>query len=241
MHARVPLSPAAGTIEAIQLLAQQLEEDRKHMEILKAAIERTHEKVETQERVLEHHGQQLGEQNAMNVKIFKDLADIKGDLTQHKVHSETWHADIQAAVSGAGLADLITACIDSKIGSISEDMNKVKYIVEEHERRELEMGTYLEGLAGDRPAEGKFIIGKFEHIDKKLIEISESVLSLQVADTVNATAEQAEIDAISAKVLFLSGAHDRFSGNLSSFQEMQGRVAAVEAAVAAAATGGLQS
>ena len=89
MHARVPLSPAAGTIEAIQLLAQQLEEDRKHMEILKAAIERTHEKVETQERVLEHHGQQLGEQNAMNVKIFKDLADIKGDLTQHKVHSET--------------------------------------------------------------------------------------------------------------------------------------------------------
>ena len=56
MHLRVPLPPSADAALAIQLLAQQLEEDRKHMAQPKSAIEHTHEKVEAQAGVLEAHG-----------------------------------------------------------------------------------------------------------------------------------------------------------------------------------------
>ena len=56
MHASVLLPPAAGTVEAIQLHAQQLEEDRRRMELLKAAIEHTHGKVQVPALTVEAHG-----------------------------------------------------------------------------------------------------------------------------------------------------------------------------------------
>ena len=73
------------------------------MEQLKAAIGHTHRRVEAQALTVEAHGRQLNEQAAMNVKISKDFADIRGDLTQHKFCHESYNAEIRAAVSGPGL------------------------------------------------------------------------------------------------------------------------------------------
>jgi len=238
MHARIPLPSDAGTIDAIRLLAAQLEEDRRHMQQLKSAIEFTHERVETQSAALEAHGHQFAEQTAVNMKLFKGLAEAKGDLTQHKVRCETFHADIQTAVSGPGLLDMMTVCIEEKIGAIHADMNKVKVIVEDHERREREMGAYLSNLAGDRPTEGRFIVGKFEQHDAKLSELMETVSNVQTAGIMNATAEQADIDEVKSKVAMLAGAYEalRTNGNVASFSDLQGRLTAVERAQSAASS-----
>ena len=169
------------------------------MQQLKSAIEFTHERVETQAAAMEAHGHQFAEQNAVHLKLFKGLAEAKGDLTQHKIRCETFNADIQTAISGPGLMDMMTVCIKEKIGAIHADMNKVKVIVEDHERREREMGTYLSNLAGDRPTEGKFIVGKFEQHDAKLSELMEAASNVQTAGIMNATAEQADLGEFKSK------------------------------------------
>ena len=83
------------------------------MQQLKSAIEFTHERVETQSAALEAHGHQFAEQTAVNMKLFKGLAEAKGDLTQHKIRCETFHADIQTAVPGPGLMDMMKDMYDS--------------------------------------------------------------------------------------------------------------------------------
>ena len=117
--------------------------------------------------------------------------------------------------------------------SINEDMKKVKFIVEDHERKEHEMSAYLTSLAGERPSEGKFIVGKFEQFDKKFVEVAEAILSLQVADTMNATSEQAEMEEVKTKVKTLSNAYATMTenGSVTSFQALQNRITAVEAVV----------
>ena len=59
------------------------------MEQLKAAIEHTHERVESQAAVVDPHGHQLNEQTAMNVHISEDLADAKGESVRAPVLANT--------------------------------------------------------------------------------------------------------------------------------------------------------
>ena len=54
-------------------------------------------------------------------------------------------------------------------------MDKVKHFVQIHETRETQMTSYLEQLGvKDRPAEGRFITGKFEFIDNSFRQMHQS-------------------------------------------------------------------
>jgi len=233
MHHRVPLDPSADAPRAINILVEQLEADRVHMLALKTAIETLRERTEAQSKLIESQDQRLNEQAAVNLKAFQEFAELRGDFTQHKVHAETSHQHLIQALNGPDMTEMISTSIEIKMEQVNEDMKKVMGAVEEQERRTVEMATYLEGLAGDRPTEGRFIISKFEQYDAKLLDLTEGVSNVHTAGVMNATAEQADIDEVKSKVAVLAGAYEalRTNGNVATFSDLQGRLAAVERAV----------
>ena len=178
-HRHVPFDPAASDAVNMNKLVEQVQSDGEHMAILKAGIERLHETVETQAALLAAHGQRLDEQAAINLRGFQEHAELKGDLTQRAVRLETATEALLTQARGPAMTELIsevcTVAIEEKIASIGADMEKVKVIVELHDARELEMASYLEGLAGERPTEGRFITGKFEVYDRSFAQVRDEL------------------------------------------------------------------
>ena len=70
--------------------------------------------------------------NGWGDKLF---ADLRGDLVQHKVRYDTSITTILESISGPGLMDMISVCVETKIEATSEDVQQVKVIVEDCERR----------------------------------------------------------------------------------------------------------
>ena len=84
-HRHVPFDPAASDTANLNKLVEQVQSDGEHMAVLKAGIERLHETVEGQAALIERHEQRLGEQAAVNLRSFKEYAELKGELTQRAV------------------------------------------------------------------------------------------------------------------------------------------------------------
>ena len=174
-HRHIPLDPSVSDIANLNKLVEQLAADAEHMLVLKGGIERLHETVEAQAALLARHEQRLDEQASVNLRGFKEHAELRGELTQRAVRMETATEQILAGARGPAMTELIAEVsgfvFDEKVAAIAADMNKVKTIIEHHEARELEMATYLEGLAGERPTEGRFITGKFELYDRSFNQV----------------------------------------------------------------------
>jgi hypothetical protein len=143
--------------------------DRVHMLVLKNAIEAIHESSEVQRLRLEASERRHDEQSAVNVRVSKDFADLRGTCTQHAVRIETGHAELRESLQGQ---DLVTAVgnvlgplLEAKVAAISSDMENMKEIIDIHEKREAGMAKYLDGLIGDRPVEGAMIVKRFEHVE----------------------------------------------------------------------------
>ena len=75
-------------------------------------------------------------------------------------------------------------------------------------------------------------MSKFEQLDAKVLELNEGISNVRTASIMNATAEQAEHNELKTKVSVLAGAYEAMleNGNLSNFQALQNRLAAVESA-----------
>ena len=244
VHRHVPFDPAASDQANINKLVEQVHADGEHMLVLKTGIERLHETVEAQAALLARHEQRLDEQAAVNLRGFKEHAELRGELTQRAVRMETATEQVLAGARGPAMAELIadvSGCVfDDKIAAISADMHKVKAIIEHHEARELEMASYLEGLAGERPTEGRFITGKFELYDRSFSQVKDELArqhgavaeQFATAAAVHAVS-RAGLEQMNGQMVQLVAAHDAFkaSGNLAAFTAIQARVEAVEQAV----------
>ena len=194
--------------------------------------------------LLAQHGARLSEQAAVNLRGFKEHAELKGEFTQRAVRLETATETLLVAARGPAMADLISECaanvVDEKIAAIANDMAKVKMIIELHEARELEMASYLEGLAGERPSEGRFITSKFEVYDRSFSQVRDE-LARQHGATVEQFASAAAVDAVgrveleqmSGQVRKLVSAYEaiQVGGSLSAFTALQARIETVEEAV----------
>jgi hypothetical protein len=131
--------------------------------------------------------------------------------------------------------------IEDKIASIGSDMNRVNVIVEQHEAREREMAKYLEGLAGERPEEGRFTTGKFELYDAKSEKIREELTRIgpvidgrlsaaETAAAANTVVERFELERMGAHLAELTRAHEaaKNSGSIQALTTIQARFAALE-------------
>ena len=197
----MPLGPL-GTAEAnLNVMVQQQEMDRAHMLVLKSAIESLHESSEAQRLGLEASERRHDEQGTLNARVFKDFADLRGTCTQHAVRIETSHAELRESLQGQ---DLVTAVgnvlgplLEAKVAAISSDMEKVKEIVDVHEKREAGMAKYLDGLMGERPVEGAMIVKSFEHVDAQILQVK--------ADMARQYAESSEAIAVVSAVQMAAG------------------------------------
>ena len=84
------------------------------------------------------------------------------DLCPTTQEGGKWNSDspvLLETVNGPAMIDVITAntkdFLDEKVHATNVDMEKVKTIVASHERRERDVATYLEGMAGDRPTDSR--------------------------------------------------------------------------------------
>ena len=77
------------------------------MLFLKGAIERFHENQEQQGKTLDEHEARQNEQGSVNLRTLKGQAEMKGELTQHRVHMETAHNTLMDGLRNAPLAELI--------------------------------------------------------------------------------------------------------------------------------------
>ena len=211
-HRRVPFDPAGTDVANLNKLVEQVEADGEHMAVLKAGIERLHETVTAQTELLAQHEARLSEQAAVNLRGFKEHAELKGEFTQRAVRLETATETLLTAARGPAMADLISEVaanvVDEKIAAIANDMAKVKMIIELHEARELEMASYLEGLAGERPSEGRFITSKFEVYDRSFSQVRDE-LARQHGATVEQFASAAAVDAVGRVELEQMSGHVR--------------------------------
>ena len=159
----------------MNVTVQQQEMDRVHMLVLKNAIEAIHEAPETQRLGLEASDERHEEQGAVNIRVFKDFANPRGTCTQHAVRPETSHVELLERLKGH---DMVTAfgnvlgpLLDAKVAATNHDLDKMKGIVEIHEKRETGMANHLDSSMGERPIEAAMIIKGFEHVDTQILQV----------------------------------------------------------------------
>jgi hypothetical protein len=221
---------------------------------LKSGIERPRATVETQAALLAQHGQGLDEQAAMILRGFKEHAELRGELTQRAVRLQTATGDLLAGVRGPAMTDHISEVCqvvsDEKLGSIGADMGKAKLTAEHHEAREREMAAYLEGLAGERPTEGRFITGKFELYDRSFSQVQaelarqhSSFIDQFAAMAASSVVERTELEQMNGQIAALASAHEavKANGNIASFAGLQVRLAALEVEIQRISTSTAQS
>ena len=160
----------ASDIENLNIMVQQQALDRAHMLVLKTAIEAMHEAQEAQRLSMEDQQKAMDEQAAVNLRLFKEHAELRGECTQHAIRLDTKSNQILASIKGQDMCDLVEGVtgdlIDAKLESITTDLEKMKNIIDIHEKREVGMATYLGNFAGERPAEGAAIMQSFEVVNQ---------------------------------------------------------------------------
>ena len=107
MHAHIAMDPQATDIENLNIMVKQQQLDREHMLVLKHAIEATHEAQEAQ-------AQRLDEQGNINLRLFKDHAELQGTRTQHCIRIGTTSYEILASIRGKDMCDLVESIAGEK-------------------------------------------------------------------------------------------------------------------------------
>ena len=184
------MNPAASDIENLNVMVQQQALDREHMAVLKQAIERLHDAGELQRLAAEASEKRFEEQAAVNLRMFKEHAELRGACTQHAVRMDTKFNDIIASIKGQDMVDLVEAVatdmieikIETAFKALSNDVEKMKGIIDLHETQKQNMASYLDNLMGERPAEGAVIMKSFELVDTKILNVTAEV-ARQYADT----------------------------------------------------------
>ena len=119
MHAHIAMNPNATDIENLNIMVKQQQLDREHMLVLKQAIESMHEAQEAQ-------GQRLDEQANVNLRLFKDHAELQGTCTQHCIRIDTKSNEILASIRGKDMCDLVESItgdlIDVKVDPIGKEL-----------------------------------------------------------------------------------------------------------------------
>ena len=137
VHQHLPMDPAASDIANLNIMVQQQVFDRQHMATLKQAIERLHEASETQRLATEAAEQKFQEQAAVNLRMFKENAELRGACTQHAVRMDTRFNGIVESIKGQDMVDLVETVaadmieikIEAAFKTLSADVDRMKEII----------------------------------------------------------------------------------------------------------------
>jgi hypothetical protein len=168
------------------------------------------------------------------------------------VRLETLRVEILESIKGQDMIVLVGGVIGDMLGAkvlvASSDLGKMKGISKVHGRREAAIATYLDKLAGDRPAEGLMIMKSLESVDAQIVcltgELSrqyagsrEQIALLRVQGQQGASlagdtspAERAECEGIRLQYSVLAVAVGELEGD-RSFENVLMRVGTVEDAM----------
>ena len=261
------MDPEASDVTNLNVMVQQQVFDREHMAVLKAAIEKLHETNETQRIVIETADKKFEEQAAVNLRMMKEHAELRGICTQHAVRNDTKLNGVMDSIKGQDMVDLVESVaadmievkIETAFKALSVDIDQMKKIITVHETREQGMAAYLDNLMGERPAEGAVIMTSFDRVDTQILNITSEMYAThaEVAEQIAflksslmqvgaqpvgmAAADQSTIESLKLQFTTLAVAVDELKGarNVESLATRVGMVEnAVRAAVAANPLGG---
>ncbi len=79
-------------------------------------------------------------------------------------------------------ADMIEIKIETAFKTLTKDVDRMKEIIDVHEKREQGMAAYLDNLMGQRPAEGAVIMKSLDLVDTQILNLT-GEMSRQYAGT----------------------------------------------------------
>ena len=190
VHQRVACDPHAVATDDC---ARQLEADRRHMLVLKLAVESLHSRLLAHEEKAKVQATIIEEQKELHFGAARGSAKLKGDCKTMQTGLQNDTNELRAFIDDSFKAFVpnmqeyikpiivgaTAEVIEARVELITRDLGKVMHVVGVHEAREKEMADYLEHVVapavGERPAEGRYVVHALEHFESSMGVLREQV------------------------------------------------------------------